>query len=294
MLHPQTKGVTLWEPDMTYTAFLVPVEADPDPDHRLAFAVDLANQFEAKLVGVGAEDWRSPIAGDFDIGYMEGDLIQDKIDDVKIDLKRAEAKFGRVAATVRGGAVWRSAIHMPLSAIAALSRAADLIVTSRIVRRGASEYFSTAAPGALVLQAGRPVIVAPTDSRSLQLRNVMVAWSDSRESRRAVADALPLLKRAETVMVVEVCNRTDAAAAKDRLDDVAESLLRHGVRANTTVRVEEKGGHIPDQLLEVADQLKADLIVAGGYGQSRFQEWVFGGVTRALLSQSSRAVLLSH
>lgn len=279
---------------MTYTALLVPVETDPNADDRLAFAVDLANQFEAKLFGVGAEDWRSPIAGDFDIAYMEGDLIQDKIDDVKIDLKRAEAKFGRVAATVRGGAVWRSAIHMPLPAIAALSRAADLIVTSRVMHRGASEYFSTVAPGALVLQAGRPVIVAPTDSRALQLRNVMVAWSDSRESRRAVADALPLLKRAETVMVAEVCNREDAAAAKNRLDDVAESLLRHGVRANTTVRVEEKGGDVPDQLLEVANQLKADLIVAGGYGQSRFQEWVFGGVTRALLSQSSRAILLSH
>jgi nucleotide-binding universal stress UspA family protein len=56
----------------------------------------------------------------------------------------------------------------------------------------------------------------------------------------------------------------------------------------------EKGVHAPQQFLDLADQHQADLIVAGGYGHNRFQEWIFGGFTRALLAQTSRAVLLSH
>jgi nucleotide-binding universal stress UspA family protein len=279
---------------MTYTSLLVPVEADFEPDCRLAFAVNLANQFDAKLVGVGAEHWRSPVSGVFDIGYVEGDLIQDKIDDVTLDLKRAEAKFKSIAAAVHKGVDWRSSVSFPLSEITAQARCADLIVTSRIARYGVSDYYTVAAPGALALQAGRPVIIAQADATKLELRSVVIGWKDTRESRRVVTDALPLLKRAQTVVIAEVCNHQDADETKLRLDDVAGRLLRHGVQANTTVCVEEKGSHAPQQFLEMADQYKADLIVAGAYGHSRIQEWVFGGFTQALLSQSSRAVLLSH
>jgi nucleotide-binding universal stress UspA family protein len=279
---------------MTYASLLVPVEADFEPDCRLAFAVNLANQFDAKLVGVGAEHWRSPVSGVFDIGYVEGDLIQDKIDDVTLDLKRAEAKFKSIAAAVHKGVDWRSSVSFPLSEIAAQARCADLIVTSRIARHEVSDYYTVAAPGALALQAGRPVIVAQADATILELRSVLIGWKDTRESRRALTDALPLLKRAQTVVVAEVCNREDADKTKIRLEDVAGCLLRHGVLANTTVCVEEKEIHAPQQFLELADQHKADLIVAGAYGHSRIQEWVFGGFTQALLTQSSRAVLLSH
>jgi nucleotide-binding universal stress UspA family protein len=277
---------------MTYTALLVPVESNTDPDYRLAFAVDLANQFDAKLIGIGAEMWRSPM-GDFGDSLGTSLLVQSEFADVEADLARAEAKFRGIAAAVHKGIAWRSAIQFPVPQIAAQARAADLIVTSRSTRHSTSNY-NFAAPGALVLQSGRPVIVVPTDSTKLELRRVLVAWKDTRESRRVLADALPLLQRAGATLVAEICDYQDAAATKIRLDDVAENLLRHGVRASTTVCVTEKGVHAPQQFLDLADQHQADLIVAGGYGHNRFQEWIFGGFTRALLAQTSRAVLLSH
>ena len=278
---------------MTYAAFLVPIEADPEPDHRLTFAIDLANQFDARLIGVGAEIWRTPIGGYANGGHAMGALVEMEIAEVDADLERAEVKFRSAAAAVRRGGEWRSAVQFPSVGIAAEARAADLVVTSRSVRQDASAY-NVAAPGALVLQAGRPVIIAPAEPSALVLRSVVVAWKDTRESRRAVADALPFLKLAGTVVVAEVCDHSDAAESKARLDDVADSLLRHGVSATTAVWVEEKDVHAPQQFLEVAAEHKADLIVAGGYGRSRFQEWIFGGFTRALLAQTSRAVLLSH
>jgi nucleotide-binding universal stress UspA family protein len=39
-------------------------------------------------------------------------------------------------------------------------------------------------------------------------------------------------------------------------------------------------------LLRIAEDEKADLIVADAYGRSRLSEWIFGGVTRELLRTS--------
>jgi nucleotide-binding universal stress UspA family protein len=280
---------------MTYAALLVPVEADPDPDHRIALAVDLANQFDATLIGVAAEAWKSPaVASAFDVaGYAAVALIDAEDEVIAVDLARAEAKFRRAAADVRQGTEWRSASKWPIMEVAAEARAADLVVTSRSVRPGASAY-NVAAPGGLVLAAGRPVIIAPQGADKLAVGSIVVAWKDSRESRRAVSDALPVLKRAKSVILAEVCAYEEAAAAKTRLDDLARSLLRHGIRSSTMASVQEKDVEPCQQLLDLADEHEADLIVAGAYGHSRFQEWVFGGFTRALLAQTSRAIMLSH
>jgi nucleotide-binding universal stress UspA family protein len=278
---------------MTYAALLVPVEGDPRRDDRLAFAVDLANQFDATLIGVGAELWRTPMVGDaFGGDYAMAAMMEVGTTEAALDLKRAEEKFHHVAAGCRESE-WRSAINLPIIEVVANARAADLIVTSRSTRHGVLNY-TVAAPGLLVLQAGRPVIIAPPKAAKLTLGTVAVAWKDHRAARRAVADALPLLKRADAVVVAEVCAHDDAARAEDRVSDVAKALLRHGVRAITMVCIAQKDLDASQQFLDLADEHEADLIVAGAYGHSRFEEWVFGGFTRALLGQTRRAVLLSH
>jgi nucleotide-binding universal stress UspA family protein len=157
------------------------------------------------------------------------------------------------------------------------------VVTSRSRHPGASEY-NVATPGALVQQAGRPVLVAPPGVTKLEPQNIWVAWRDTREARRAVADALPFLKRAGAVEVVEVCDHQDAAATEARLADVAGHLHRHGVRATIAACVEQKDVTPAQQFLELAGRQNVDLLKAGAYGRSRFQEWVFGGFTRALLA----------
>ena len=282
---------------MTYATLLVHVEADAAADARLALAVDLANQFDARLIGVGAELYRTPLMGSE--GYAGGDygmgaIMAELADDVDADLLRAREKFQAAASAVREGADWRAAVQFPVSEIAAEARAADLVVTSLGHRRGGSDY-NIAAPGALVLLAGCPVLAAPPEATKLTAAKVLVAWKDTRESRRAMHDALPFLKRATEVILTEIVgNRDAAAAAESRLADVASHLARHGVKAQTSVTVEEKGATAAHQLLDVAGRQKADLIVAGGYGHARFQEWVFGGFTRALLAQASTAVLFSH
>lgn len=279
---------------MSYATLLVPVEADPEVDCRLALAIDLANQFDAKLIGVGAELWRTwAVGGEFDGGYAAATIYTAETAQIEADLQRAKAKFEAAAAAVRQGSDWRSAIQFPIAEVAAEARAADLVVTSPSHRPGRSDY-NVATPAALALQTGRPVLVAPADATSLELGRVLVAWKDTREARRAMADALPILKRAKAVLVAEICAHDEAPPAEARVADVAQYLLRHGVHAETRVGHEERDIDPAQQMLELADQHAADLIVAGAYGHSRLQESVFGGFTRALLAQTRRAVLLSH
>lgn len=279
---------------MSYTTLLVPVEAEPEIDCRLSLAIDLANRFDVRLIGVGAELWRTWITGgDFDDGYGSAAIYAAETAAIAADLQHAKAKFDAASVAVQQGSEWRSGIQFPILEAAAEARAADLVVTSPSRRHGRSAY-NVATPAALVLQTGRPVLVVPADATSLQLDRVLVAWKDTREARRAVADALPILKRAKAILVAEICAHAEAPAAEARLADVAQYLLRHGVRAATRVGHEERDVSSAQQLFELADQHAADLIVAGAYGHSRLGEWIFGGFTRALLAQTHRAVLLSH
>jgi nucleotide-binding universal stress UspA family protein len=279
---------------MSFKTLLVHVEADPTPDPRLALAIDLANQFDAKLIGVGAEHYRAAYYGGYGIDYGAGYLIAEEMESDEADLKRAEEKFRGSAAAVREGSDWRAKVQFPLPELAAEARAADLVITSRSARRGSSDY-NIAQPGALILQTGRPVLVTPPEAARLTVASVVVAWKDTREGRRAVTDALPFLQRAETIQLVEICeNKAAAPATAARLADVANHLLRHGVKTTVNADIAERDAAAAEQLLDIAERQKADLIVAGAYGHNRLQEWVFGGFTRALLAQTARAVLFSH
>jgi len=280
---------------MSFQTLLVHVEPGAMPDSRLSLAVALANMFEAKLIGVGAEIYgTSGMGGGYEADFGSAEIFTMLAADVEANLARAEKKFQAAAGSVRQGSQWRAAVQFPVQKIAAEARAADLVITSRSDRDGASSY-TVCAPGALIMQTGRPVLVAPPGAGQLTATNVIVAWKDTREARRAVSDALPFLKAATSVLLVEISDSVDSEpAARQRLADVGDHLLRHGVEAEAMVVAEAKTGSAADQLLDIATEQRADLIVAGGYGHSRVQEWVLGGFTRALLAQTEQAVLFSH
>jgi nucleotide-binding universal stress UspA family protein len=121
----------------------------------------------------------------------------------------------------------------------------------------------------------------------------VVAWKDTRESRRAIRDALPFLRLAESVFLVEVAAWGADANALPRLKDVGRFLAQHEIR-NVTERVLPDEPIAADVLLRFAQEQSADLIVSGAYGHSRLGEWIFGGVTRELLSRSPVCCLFSH
>jgi nucleotide-binding universal stress UspA family protein len=148
-------------------------------------------------------------------------------------------------------------------------------------------------PGGAILKMGRPTLVVPAEVETLRAEHVVIGWKDTREARRAVRDALPLLQQATRVTIVEACGRDEERTALGRLDDVTNYLTYHGVKGGARVMLQREGSGA-DQLVQIAQEERADMLVTGAYGHSRLGEWIFGGMTRELLATSPICCLMSH
>jgi nucleotide-binding universal stress UspA family protein len=125
-------------------------------------------------------------------------------------------------------------------------------------------------------------------------QRVLIAWDAGREAARAVSDALPLLKRADTVEVaVFDPERGRREHGEQPGADVALYLTRHGVKVSVA---RQSGANfvVGAQILSRAADTGADLVVMGAYGHSRVRELVLGGVTRIMLESMTVPVLMSH
>lgn len=268
-------------------SFLVHVEEDPEASGRLQVAIDLARMFDATLMGVGAEMLQT-YADPY--GLLGGEWVVQLQSLVEDNLKRAEQAFRAKTAGLKTD--WTSVEAFPANVMARHARSADLVVAGGAPLGGKGNY-RAAHPGELAMQCGRPILVAPPKPGKFLGRAVVVAWKDTREARRAVADSLPFLKAAEQVVVVECCARDGIAEARINTSDVVQQLRRHGVEAfgKTIPAAPER---VATELQIAAQEVGADLIVAGAYGHTRLGEWAFGGVTYDLLNAPERFVLLSH
>ena len=139
---------------------------------------------------------------------------------------------------------------------------------------------------------GRPVLVVPNAIGHLKLERIVVGWKDSRETRRAIADALPLLKQAAAVSVAEIAVEDAMPEARAHVADVVAWLQGHGIVAQAVASLST--GDDATGLYTIAQDLGADIVAAGAYGHSQLREWVLGGVTRDFLLRSDCCSLLSH
>ena len=276
---------------MTYKTLMVHLELDGDNSGLLEVTADLAGRFEADVIGIAA---CQPVQMLFDEGLTAGEeLVADRAE-ITREIAAAKVQFHKALKSRVKNLEWRSSItYGPLASyIADEARAADLIITGP--DRGASLLENTRRVkiGDLALEAGRPLLVVPHGISNLTLNNVFVGWKDSRESRRAVADGLPLLKLAKNITVLEAAGKPALGRARDRVDDVARWLERHDIAA-TPMAMTLTDTDIADLHAAMIER-GCDLLVAGAYGHSRVGEFVFGGVTRDLLLAAEYCVLISH
>jgi nucleotide-binding universal stress UspA family protein len=274
---------------MTYAALMVHVASGPACEPRLRLAAGLADRLECALIGVGAEVYLPPPEPDV-WSYVGESAAAEVGETVQADLRDAEARFRRICGAVAKGAEWRGFAESPTSAIARECRGADLVICCGPPQLD-EDVLRRASPSDLLMAAGRPILAGPADADRLDLSRIVVAWKDAREARRALVDAMPLLVRAEEVLVAAAPERDPREDPAIALADVAETIRRHGGHAATRVL---DGGSAADAILEAAVEFDAQLIVAGAYGRARLREWAFGGVTRRLLSQDAKFVLMSH
>lgn len=272
---------------MTLAAIMVCVDSDEGTEDRICVAAGIAGRFNSLLIGVAG--W--PLRKNEELAQPAEDSPsqQARLDKITKRLQNLGEVFRRCAGTNPGGVEWRSSAHFPSEFLVAEARAADLVVIGQEALPG--DVYHTYDPGAVIVAAGRPVLVVPRGIRHFQPSQVLIAWKDTREARRAVRDALPFLKEAKSVSIA-VVKPESAENVGRQVADVAQYLARHKVSVGQQTETVASGeeGHI---LLRLAKEHAADLIVAGAYGRTRLSEWIFGGVTRHLLTTSTVPCLFS-
>jgi nucleotide-binding universal stress UspA family protein len=274
---------------MGYKSLLVHLDLGRSNENMLQFASELAKRFDARVMGITA--CAPPIMAYADVG-VDGETYELERDQIEDQIGSAEVEFRAAFRDRNANVEWRAAEDDAdlVRYVCRQARNADLLVTA--VAQG-DMFDNTRAmhTGALVMQVGRPVLLVPLAAKTAKLDRVLVGWKDTRETRRAIADALPLMRHAE-VTVVEVAAGENMEATRRHLDDVVAWLMQHGVAAKS-YPVASTGSDAVD-LHAAADRERCDIIVAGAYGHSRVREWMLGGVTKDLLMSPHRCSLVSH
>jgi len=279
---------------MTYKTILVHVDETARCATRLDVAFELARAFGAHVAALAlAPDISVPpsveVAYGPELAAAHERAIRETLDPAKSEFSQRARRAG-VPATE-----WREARGDPVAAAALHARYADLLIVGQSDPGDARSRPARGFLEQLILSAGRPILVIPYAGQFTGIGSkALVAWNASRESTRAVTDALPLLERAKSVAVV-VVDPQDAAG--DHGDtpggDVSLYLARHGVKA-MAYPTPSGGVDVGDVILSRASDLGADLIVMGAWGRSRARELIMGGATRSLLEHMTVPVLLSH
>lgn len=179
-----------------------------------------------------------------------------------------------------------AALHARYSDMSVMTSATDDADDARIIQ----DFFT-----ALLLESGRPVLVVPPQFKSDRpAKHAVVAWRPTRESARALHDAMPLLHAAKSIDVLEIDPESgDQGEGPQPGADIATHLARHGLKVRVVVH-QRSDVTTASALIRHVQQSGAELLVAGGYGHSRLRQWALGGVTRELLGHTPVPVLFSH
>jgi len=253
-------------------------------------ALDIAQVHDAHVAGLGVQ---TPIyIPAFAAAQVPADVYEALAQRQQADLDSAKGRFDEALqdAGWTDRASWQAIQGEPAQVIARQGLFNDLIV----IRQEDPEKDPAAyegLPDEVVLHAGRPVLILPyIGARDTVAKRVMVAWSGTRESARAIGDALPFMQVADEIKVVTVDPDGEDAVPGS---DVARYLSAHGIHAQLQT-LQSDGLEVGDVILNQAADDGMDLVVMGGYGHSRVREVILGGVTHHLLGHMTVPVLMSH
>ena len=281
---------------MNYSSILVPLDGQPECVARTACVVALAKTMGSHVTGVAPTDVMD-LRTSLRVASTAASLPALGREVLFEEASRAALAFD-LACELAGVSSRKALVEEGdmSNALRRRGRVNDLVVVTQVDPRArAGQAFGNTEIEAVLLASARPVIVLPYANAAKTLgTRVLVAWDDSHAAARAVADALPLLRRAQSVQVMQFNQPTpsDEGGLSVDLASVAEWLARHGVIART--QVETTTIPVAETLLSrVADQ-GCDLIVMGAFGHARWRERILGGTTRGVLASMTVPVLMSH
>ena len=276
---------------MSFKDLVVHLDQSAACTPRIALAIELAERFEAHVTGffpAAEPPWPIELHT-----HMVGDLMEDQRREIQAAGQAQVAAFTAqaLAAGVSAEGVLEPCLEAELGdALATRARVSDLLLLGQ-PQDGDPTALAQSIMESVLFSSGGPVLLVPWVGVERPAgERVMVAWDGSVEAARSVKDALPFLRRADSVVVLSVDPRSSPPEAGA---DVALFLSRHGCRVEVQ-QVVSGTTSVGDTILSRLADLGIDLLIMGAYGHSRLREMVLGGVTRRLLAHMTVPVLMSH
>ncbi|MGK7062742.1 universal stress protein [Bradyrhizobium sp. 1050_B9_N1_2] len=264
---------------------------DPTPVSVIDRAVSLASILGAHIAAISCEA-HVQVPGSFLGGAGNlGSLVAS-------EAHRSRKNAQDLLAAFEGAARKSGVLHETILERCLTSEVPDLLVEYARLRDltivPVPESYDQWHAEAIIFGSGRPTLVLPEgpSSRAADLNRVLVAWDFSRAAARAVSDAIPILEKAREVRILTVTNEK-AISSRRSSSELAKNLSRHGIDV-IVEEVDSAGRAIGDVLAAQIESRKADLLVMGAYGHSRFREFILGGATRSILAKPPIPVLFSH
>jgi nucleotide-binding universal stress UspA family protein len=282
---------------MSYKSILVCLDQHRTNASLLKVSADLAFKLDAKAVGIAVS---APLLIGSENVYVPADVFDDHYKKTEARMLVLEASFEQAMTHAQAEFGWHSKITIQphVQYVSSYSRASDLLMVSIRESHDAeagieknSETTSDIA-GDLVLQSGRPVLLVPNDIETLELNSALICWQDTKEARRALSDAIPLLQKCAQVRLLELYKKDQYETSTNNLTQIINWLLSHGIHAHAVTL--ESNGNDAEQLQAFAGEHEVDLLIGGAFGHSRIREWMFGGVTRNLFFHGAQCALISH
>ncbi|WP_431282891.1 universal stress protein [Humitalea sp. 24SJ18S-53] len=278
---------------------LVHVDGTTPSQARFDLAAELARQHGAHLTALFVIDPFPPsLLGASTGGFSDGGVLAGLMQQLEQEAREAAALVqARVEEAFRREGVtgeWRVVTGVPSTTVALHARYVDLAILGQHNPDRVDDLDDTSVIEQTLFTSGRPVLVVPYAGHFKTAgRRALVGWNASRESARAVNDALMLIQAGESVTILTVDAEGDRAHGEVPGADIATHLARHGLTV-LTKQTSAAAVSIADVMLNQASDSAADLLVIGAYGHSRVREMILGGVTRSLLQQMTIPVLMSH
>jgi nucleotide-binding universal stress UspA family protein len=278
---------------MSYKTIAVHLDDGPRCQVRIALAADLARRFGGRIVGIAP-------TGVPDVILTLNSAVPDGVELVALSVAQlraqAEAATQSFATQCKALDVAFESHTVNAESVDAMvqhGRCSDLIVVGQTDRNRAAEGVAFDFPQQVLLHSGPPVLVIPYAGVVTSVgHHALVAWKETSEAANALRCALPLLRDAQRVSLVEIVSTPTTPSDFDSLLLATAWLKSHGILCEAHREIDLAG--VGDQLLSRASEIGADLIVSGGYGHSRLHEWLLGGVTRHLLEHMTVPTLFSH
>jgi nucleotide-binding universal stress UspA family protein len=280
---------------MDFRTILVPIEEHDSINATLETALLLARKFDSYIEGFAL---RVAIPAAYAVADVGAVAIPQLEQDIAENTQRSQSLFENFMqehGVPRGGAAtalsssWLEDAPEGDRFVGSHGRLFDVIVLGRPGRDPKGSRMSTLE--AALFESGRPVLIAPPSPRPDIGRNVLIAWNCSTEQARTIAFAMPILKRANRVVVLTV--EGGAAVPGPTAQQLCYYLQLSGVPAKP-LTVGLDGRLTGEAVLAHAKALGCDLLIKGAYTQSRLRQFIFGGTTRYILNNARLPVFMAH